>query len=120
MDVTWEHRDDHVGVITLDRPDARNALTFAMYAELERLVRAAAGEGVRCLVVTGSDPAFCSGDDVRQVMGGGNKDVVVSAPSQTADARRASRPQPTRCSTAMSLSSQPPTALRSDGAWSSR
>jgi len=73
MDVTWDHRDDHVGVITLNRPDARNALTFAMYAELERLVRAAPAEGVRCLVVTGADPAFCSGDDVRQVMGGGEK-----------------------------------------------
>ena len=74
MDVTWERRDDHVGVITLNRPDARNALTFGMYAELERLTRAAAGEDVRCLVVTGADPSFCSGDDVRQVMGGGEKD----------------------------------------------
>jgi enoyl-CoA hydratase len=72
-DVLWERRDDHVGVITLNRPDARNALTFGMYAELERLVRAAGGEGVRCLVVTGADPAFCSGDDVRQVMGGGKE-----------------------------------------------
>lgn len=61
----------HVGVVTLDRPEARNALTFEMYAELERLVRDAPSRGVRCLVVTGSDPAFCSGDDVRQVMGGG-------------------------------------------------
>ena len=73
MDVTWERRDDHVGVITLNRPEARNALTLAMYAELERLVRAAPADGVRCLVVTGADPSFCSGDDVRQVMGGGEK-----------------------------------------------
>jgi enoyl-CoA hydratase len=80
MDVTWEQRDDHVGVITLDRPAARNALTYEMYAELERLVRAAPAEGVRCLVVTGADPAFCSGDDVRQVMGGGEKG---SAPLQS-------------------------------------
>ena len=63
--------DDHVGVITLDRPQTRNALTFEMYAELERLVRAAVPSGVRCLVVTGTDPAFCSGDDVRRVMGAG-------------------------------------------------
>lgn len=26
----------------------------------------------RCLVITGADPAFCSGDDVREVMGGGD------------------------------------------------
>ena len=70
-DVLFELGDDQVGVITLDRPQARNALTWGMYAELERLVREAPAAGVRCLVVTGSDPAFCSGDDVRQVMGGG-------------------------------------------------
>jgi enoyl-CoA hydratase len=69
--VRWELGDDHVGVITLDRPATRNALTFGMYAELERLVLGAPEAGVRCLIVTGSDPAFCSGDDVRQVMGGG-------------------------------------------------
>lgn len=76
--------DDHVGVITLDRPAARNALTHGMYAELERLVRAAPERGVRCLVVTGADPAFCSGDDVRQVMGGGaeGRAPVVSGPTR--------------------------------------
>ena len=67
----FELGDDHVGVITLDRPEARNALTWGMYADLERLVRDAPTEGARCLIVTGADPAFCSGDDVRQVMGGG-------------------------------------------------
>jgi enoyl-CoA hydratase/carnithine racemase len=63
-ELRYEERD-HVGVITLDRPDARNALTFTTYAELEDAVRTTAA---RCLVVTGADPAFCSGDDVRQVM----------------------------------------------------
>jgi len=72
-DVTWSLDDDHVGVITLNRPEARNALTHPMYAELERLVREAPVVGARCLVVTGADPAFCSGDDVRQVMGGGQE-----------------------------------------------
>jgi enoyl-CoA hydratase len=70
-DVLWHLGDDHVGSITLNRPDARNALTWGMYADLERLVREAPSTGARCLVVTGADPAFCSGDDVRQVMGGG-------------------------------------------------
>lgn len=69
-DVTWDRRGD-VGVITLNRPESRNALTWEMYAELERLTRAAEPDGVRCLVVTGADPTFCSGDDVKQVMGGG-------------------------------------------------
>src|ERR1700680_1361205 len=54
-----------IGVITLNRPEARNALTFTTYSELEDAVRKAS---VRCLVITGADPAFCSGDDVRRVM----------------------------------------------------
>ena len=81
-DVRWQLDAHHVGTITLDRPDARNALTHAMYAELERLVREAPATGARCLVVTGSDPAFCSGDDVRQVMGGGAEGA---APLTTSD-----------------------------------
>lgn len=58
-------RDGDVEVLTLDRPEARNALTFTTYAELQRAVEETTS---RCLVVTGADPAFCSGDDVKQVM----------------------------------------------------
>ncbi len=72
-EIAWELGDDHVGVITLNRPSARNAITLPMYAELERRVREAPSLGVRCLIITGADPAFCSGDDVRQVMGGGQE-----------------------------------------------
>jgi len=90
-DVLFELGDDHVGVITLNRPAARNALTWGMYAELERLVREAPAAGVRCLVVTGSDPAFCSGDDVRQVMGGGAEG---KAPLSTDTGARAPRLTP--------------------------
>ena len=62
-------RVGHVDVVTIDRPDVRNALRFQSYDELERAVRESTA---RCLVITGADPAFCSGDDVREVMGGGN------------------------------------------------
>ncbi len=57
--------DGHVGLITLDRPEARNALTYELYGALEQAVRAAQ---VRCLVITGADPAFCAGDDVKQIL----------------------------------------------------
>lgn len=63
-EITYEEHD-RVGVVTLARPEARNALTHTTYAELERAVRTTTA---RCLVVTGQDPAFCSGDDVKQVM----------------------------------------------------
>ena len=59
--------DGDVGVITLNRPEARNALTFTTYKELEDAVRSTTA---RCLVITGADPAFCSGDDVKQIMKG--------------------------------------------------
>jgi enoyl-CoA hydratase/carnithine racemase len=81
--VRWDLDDDRVGVITLDRPTTRNALTLEMYAELERLVRGAPDVGARCLVVTGTDPAFCSGDDVRQVMGGGRAGAAPVAVDRT-------------------------------------
>lgn len=68
QDLTYE-TDGHVGIITLRRPEARNALTRRTYTELEEAVRTSEA---RCLVVTGADPAFCSGDDVRQIMGGGD------------------------------------------------
>jgi enoyl-CoA hydratase len=63
----------HVGIITLQRPEARNALTFRTYAELEDAVRTTTA---RCLVITGADPAFCSGDDVKQIMAGAGEAVA--------------------------------------------
>jgi len=56
-----------VGIIRLARPAARNALTYRTYGELEDAVRRTDS---RCLVITGEDPAFCSGDDVKQIMAG--------------------------------------------------
>lgn len=67
-DVRVERVGD-VDVVTIDRPEVRNALRFQSYDELEQAVRTTTA---RCLVITGTDPAFCSGDDVREVMGGGN------------------------------------------------
>jgi enoyl-CoA hydratase/carnithine racemase len=62
-----------VAVLTLDRPGARNALSFTTYAELEDAIRTTTA---RCLVITGADPAFCSGDDVKQVMAGAGDRVA--------------------------------------------
>src|SRR3979409_1596571 len=75
-------RRGEVDIITINRPEVRNALTFKTYDLLERAVRTTTA---RCLVITGSDPAFCSGDDVRAVMGGGERAdrPVVVAPRLT-------------------------------------
>lgn len=58
-------RDGEVETITINRPEAKNALTYRTYAEMEEAVRTTTA---RCLVITGSADAFCAGDDVRQVM----------------------------------------------------
>jgi enoyl-CoA hydratase len=68
QDIRTERRGE-VEILTLDRPETRNALTYRTYAELEHAVRETTA---RCLVITGAGSAFCSGDDVRQVMGGGD------------------------------------------------
>jgi enoyl-CoA hydratase len=57
---------DHVGVITLNRPDAMNSLTYQLYADLEDTVRTSQA---RALVITGNGRAFCAGDDMKQILG---------------------------------------------------
>jgi enoyl-CoA hydratase/carnithine racemase len=64
--------EDHVGIITLNRPEAMNSLNYQLYLELEDTVRgASASADARVLVVTGAGRAFCAGDDVKQILGGG-------------------------------------------------
>ncbi|HEY0838547.1 MAG TPA: enoyl-CoA hydratase family protein [Vulgatibacter sp.] len=66
----YEERDDGVAVITLDRPDKLNALTFEVYAELRDLFAALQNRSaVRSVVITGSGRAFCSGGDVNDIIG---------------------------------------------------
>lgn len=57
---------DHIGVITLNRPEAMNSLNYQLYADLEDTVRRSTA---RVLVITGSGRAFCAGDDVKQILG---------------------------------------------------
>ncbi len=62
---------DHIARITLNRPERRNALNPRAYAEIEAAFRhASADPEVRCVLVTGADPAFCSGEDVKEMMTG--------------------------------------------------
>jgi enoyl-CoA hydratase/carnithine racemase len=55
-----------VGVVVLNRPEARNALTLAMKeALLELLPRLEADGAVGCVLVTGAGAAFCAGGDTK-------------------------------------------------------
>ena len=58
--------DSHVGLVRLNRPQARNALSPEMRAELaEALERLDADPEVRCIVIAGSDEFFAAGADIR-------------------------------------------------------
>ena len=62
--------DDGIRTITIDRPEARNALTTAMRRELVALAESADGDdSVAVLVLTGTDPAFSAGVDLKELLG---------------------------------------------------
>src|SRR5258707_10197056 len=64
------HQDGRVGVVTLNRPERKNPLTFESYAELRDLFRAlAAAPEIRAIVITGAGENFCSGGDVHEIIG---------------------------------------------------
>jgi enoyl-CoA hydratase len=62
---------DAVTTLTLDRPEARNALDAELAAAIPAAVAEAdADPDVRAIVLTGTDPAFCAGFDLREVAAG--------------------------------------------------
>jgi enoyl-CoA hydratase len=56
---------DGIATVTIDRPEKRNAMTYAMLAAFtERVAEAGADEAVRVVIVTGAAGAFCAGTDL--------------------------------------------------------
>ena len=57
--------EDRVATITIDRPERKNAMTYAMNAEYARLIRQATkDDAVQVLVLTGVPGSFCAGTDM--------------------------------------------------------
>lgn len=80
---------DGVATITLNRPDARNALSLEVLRALPRAVRDCdERDDVRAIVLTGADPAFCAGLDLKE-LGAGKLNAEV-APAPPGDAAPAS------------------------------
>ncbi len=66
------YEEDGVAVLTLNRPEARNAMSGEMNAGLERaLDYAERAAQIRCVVITGAGGAFCAGGDVKDMAAGG-------------------------------------------------
>jgi enoyl-CoA hydratase/carnithine racemase len=59
-----------VATITLSRPEKKNPLTFESYAELRDLFRSMLrADDITVIVITGAGENFCSGGDVREIIG---------------------------------------------------
>ena len=61
-----ESIQDGVATLTMNRPEARNAMNTEIIEGLqEALPRLGADNEVRCIVLTGANGAFCAGGDVK-------------------------------------------------------
>ncbi len=70
---------DSIALVTIDRPDRRNAVDHATLLALRQAQIDAVAEHARCLVLTGAPPAFCAGADLTGVESGEFVDALVGA-----------------------------------------
>ncbi|HXZ84428.1 MAG TPA: enoyl-CoA hydratase-related protein [Myxococcota bacterium] len=76
--------EDGVAILTMNRPERRNALSDEMLRGLAAALREAeTASDVRCVVLTGAGGAFCAGGDVKGMAAGSNRGV----PGTTLDER---------------------------------
>jgi len=68
--------DENVLTLTMNRPDARNAMSGSMTAALaEQLAKAELDPAVKCIVLTGAGKGFCAGGDVKGMAARGDGTV---------------------------------------------
>lgn len=61
-------RDERVAIVTIDRPQRRNALASDVVTQIERmLAQLDADEAVGAVVLTGAAPSFCAGSDLKEL-----------------------------------------------------
>jgi enoyl-CoA hydratase/carnithine racemase len=69
-DFRFERGSDGVAVLSFDRPETLNSLTFAIYGQLERLfLDLEDDDTVKAIVLTGQGRGFCSGGSVEDIIG---------------------------------------------------
>src|SRR5271169_739058 len=88
--------DEGVLTLTLNRPEARNAMSRAMNHALARQLAVAALEpNVRCIVLTGAGKGLCAGGDVKGMAASGDGTVGAATIDEASRQRpRARRPSP--------------------------
>jgi enoyl-CoA hydratase len=72
---------DRISTVTLNRPQARNALSRALtHAVWDAVLAAGDDPEVDAVIITGSDPAFCAGVDLKEVSGATPPSAAARAP----------------------------------------
>lgn len=70
--------EDEIAIVTMNRPDRRNALHPAAHHEMETIFdNLALQPGLRCLILTGAGEAFCAGYDLRDNLETGVLEIAV-------------------------------------------
>ncbi len=64
-------RHDAVTILTLNRPEVRNAVDDDLMNALREALQACEDDGTRCIVLTGAGGAFCSGADLKKALSAG-------------------------------------------------
>ena len=78
--LTLTEARDGFAVLTLNRPDKRNALSRALRHEIvDRLDEFQKDKSIRAVVLTGAGPAFCAGFDRTELAGGAMEEVFAEA-----------------------------------------
>src|SRR6476659_3839140 len=76
--------DANVAVITMNRPEALNALSLQLSKDLDSAIDSAISGNARAVVLTGKGRAFCSGGDLREMQSvaqvEGNPEAYLAAP----------------------------------------
>lgn len=79
---------DGVATITLNRPEARNALNGAVRRRLPKVVlECETDPGVDVMILTGADPAFCAGVDLKELGAGGVADEELRSVNEDRNGR---------------------------------
>ncbi len=76
--ILYEARNN-VAIITMNRPDALNALSQQLVAELPEAIKKAVEDNARAVVLTGAGRAFCAGGDLREMQQIAQKEGKIEA-----------------------------------------
>jgi enoyl-CoA hydratase/carnithine racemase len=85
--MSWEHvlldKNNHIGWITLNRPEKLNAFGGRMRQEIAEVVEDVCSDPeIRVIVITGAGKAFCVGGDVNEFVSGKTQALTDTSPSE--------------------------------------